>query len=82
MFREECFLPLPDIFHEADAGFINLESSVHGFLKGHHNLSEGTYFTTEPSLLEEIKWFGINIVSCVGSHSFDYGEEGVIRMIR
>jgi poly-gamma-glutamate synthesis protein (capsule biosynthesis protein) len=82
VFREERFLRLRDIFHEADAGFANLESSVHEFLKGHHNLSEGTYITTEPSLLEEIKWFGLNIVSCAGSHSFDYGEEGVIRMIR
>ena len=82
VFREDRFLKLHDIFQEADVGFANFESSVHKFLEGAHNLSEGTYVTTEPSLLEEIKWFGINMMSCAGSHSFDYGEEGVLRTIQ
>jgi poly-gamma-glutamate capsule biosynthesis protein CapA/YwtB (metallophosphatase superfamily) len=82
VFREDRYLRLRDIFREADVGFANLESTVHKFLEGHHNLSEGTYITTEPSLLEEIKWFGINAVSCAGSHSFDYGEEGILRTMK
>jgi len=78
VFREDRFLELRDIFREADVGFANFESNVHEYLEGHHNLSTGTYVTTEPSLVDEIKWFGINMVACAGSHSFDYGEEGVI----
>lgn len=82
VFREDRFLKLRDLFHGADVGFANFESSVHKLLEGHLNLSEGTYVTTEPSLLEDLRWFGINVVSCAGSHSFDYGEEGVLRTIQ
>jgi poly-gamma-glutamate capsule biosynthesis protein CapA/YwtB (metallophosphatase superfamily) len=82
VFREDRYLRLRDIFCEADVGFAHLEATVHTFLEGHLNLSEGTYITTEPSLLEDIKWFGINVVSCAGSHSFDYGEEGILRTMQ
>ncbi|MFH1122022.1 MAG: CapA family protein [Pseudomonadota bacterium] len=82
VFREERFLKLRDVFRGADVGFANFESTVHNYLEGHQNLSEGTYVTTEPSLLEELKWVGINMVSCAGSHSFDYGEEGILRTIQ
>jgi len=78
VFKEEPFLKLRDLFREADAGFVNFESCAHDYLEGHHNISEGTYPTTEPALLEDVKWLGINMVSCAGSHSFDYGEEGII----
>ncbi len=78
VFREERFLRLRDIFRSADVGFANMESCVHKYLEGHHNLSQGTYMTTEPLLLEDIKWFGINMLACAGSHAFDYGEEGVL----
>jgi poly-gamma-glutamate synthesis protein (capsule biosynthesis protein) len=78
VFREERFLALRDVFGGADARFVNLESCVHEYLEGHHNIQEGTYPMTEPALLEDAKWLGINMVSCANSHSFDYGEEGVI----
>lgn len=81
VFREDRFLKLRDIFAGSDAGFANLESIIHKYLEGHHNLSGGTYPTTEPELLEDIKWFGINMMSASGTHAFDYGEEGIISEI-
>ena len=38
--------------------------------------------TTEPKLLEDLKWLGINMVSCANNHAFDYGEGGVLANIR
>jgi poly-gamma-glutamate synthesis protein (capsule biosynthesis protein) len=37
--------------------------------------------TTEPPLLGELKWLGVNIVSCANNHAFDYGEGGVLANI-
>ena len=82
VFREDRFLRLREIFREADVGFANLESTVHEYLRGHHNVQEGSYTTTEPSLLRDLKWLGINMVSCANSHAFDYGEEGVMQTIQ
>ena len=82
VFREKPFLDLRDLWTGSDVGFINLESGVvHRYLEGHHNVG-GMYMTTEPHLLEDLTWFGINMVSCAGTHSFDYGEEGILTTIK
>jgi poly-gamma-glutamate synthesis protein (capsule biosynthesis protein) len=38
--------------------------------------------TTDPKLIEDLKWFGISLVSCANNHAFDYGEGGVLANIR
>jgi poly-gamma-glutamate synthesis protein (capsule biosynthesis protein) len=82
VFREERYLGLRQILSAADATFANLETCVHRYLEGHHGISGGTYMTTEPHLLEDLKWLGINLVSCANNHAFDYGEEGVLATMR
>ncbi len=78
VFREDRFLGLRDLWRSSDAGFINLESGVvHRYLEGHHNVG-GMYMTTEPHLLEDLRWLGVNMVSSAGTHSFDYGQEGIL----
>ena len=63
VFREDRFLGLRDLWRSSDAGFINLESGVvHRYLEGHHNVG-GMYMTTEPHLLEDLRWLGVNMVS-------------------
>jgi hypothetical protein len=62
VFREERYLKLQAIISGADAAFANLETAVHKYLEGHQNISGGTYMTTEPHLLEDLKWFGVNFV--------------------
>src|SRR5215470_16205290 len=78
VFGEERYLKLRDILSHADATFANLETCVHRHLEGHLGISGGTYMTTEPHLLEDLKWFGVNFVSTANNHAFDYGEEGVV----
>jgi poly-gamma-glutamate synthesis protein (capsule biosynthesis protein) len=38
--------------------------------------------TTEPHLLEDLKWLGINMVSCANNHAFNFGQEGIHSTIR
>jgi poly-gamma-glutamate capsule biosynthesis protein CapA/YwtB (metallophosphatase superfamily) len=81
-FNEERFLALREILRGADAAFTNLEGTVHTWDEGTPGITQGTFMTTDPKLLEDLKWFGINMVSCANNHAFDYGEGGVLANIR
>jgi len=83
MFREPSFLALRDILLRADAVFANLETNIHRYLDGGHKPHDGggTYLTTEPEILEDIKWLGINIMACGSSHADDYGPETILKTI-
>src|SRR5512139_3101002 len=78
VFGEERYLKLREICVSADATFANLETAVHRYLEGHQNISGGTYMTTEPQLLEDLKWLGVSLVSTANNHAFDYGEDGIM----
>ena len=71
-----------EILRGADAAFANLEGTVHTWDEGTPGITQGTFMTTEPRLLEDLKWLGINMVSCANNHAFDYGEDGVLANIR
>jgi poly-gamma-glutamate synthesis protein (capsule biosynthesis protein) len=81
-FKEERFLELREILRGADAAFANLEGTVHAWDEGTPGITQGTFMTTEPQLLEDLKWLGINMVSCANNHAFDYGEGGVLANIK
>jgi len=81
-FKEETFLRLREILRSADAAFANLEGTVHTWDEGTPGITQGTFMTTDPKLLEDLKWLGINLVSCANNHAFDYGEGGVLANIR
>ncbi|MBM4298848.1 MAG: CapA family protein [Deltaproteobacteria bacterium] len=76
-FNEERFLKLREILRGADASFANLEGTVHTWDEGTPGITQGTFMTTDPKLLEDLKWLGINLVCCANNHAFDYGEDGV-----
>lgn len=81
-FKEDRFLKLRDILGAADAAFANLEGTVHTWDEGTPGITQGTFMTTAPKLLEDLKWLGVNLVSCANNHAFDYGEEGVLANLR
>jgi len=66
----------------ADAVFANLEGTVHTWDEGTPGITQVTFMTTEPRLLEDLKWLGISMVSCANNHAFDYGEGGVLANIK
>ena len=83
VFREERFLKVREILHQADATFTNLEAPVHRYLDGGHQQKSGggTYMTTEPEILDELKWLGIKMLACGSSHADDYGPDGILKTI-
>jgi poly-gamma-glutamate synthesis protein (capsule biosynthesis protein) len=81
-FKEKQFLALRDLLRGADAAFANMEGTVRTWNEGTPGITQGTFMTTEPHLLEDIKWFGVNLVSCANNHAFDYGEGGVLANLK
>jgi len=81
-FKEERFLKLREILRGADASFANLEGTVHTWDEGTPGITQGTFMTTEPHLLDDLKWLGINLVCCANNHAFDYGEDGVLANLK
>ncbi len=81
-FKEKQFLALREELRGADAAFANLEGTVHTWDEGTPGITQGTFMTTDPKLLEDLKWLGVNMVSCANNHAFDYGEDGVLANIK
>ncbi len=77
-FKEKRFLALRDTLRGADAVFANLEGTVHTWDEGTPGITQGTFMTTVPELVEDLKWLGVNLVSCANNHAYDYGEGGVL----
>ncbi|HEY7166647.1 MAG TPA: CapA family protein [Candidatus Binatia bacterium] len=78
VFREPEFLALREILRDADARFANLESLVVRYGEGTPAIRTGTHMVTEPTLLDDLKWFGFNMLSCANSHSLNFGETGLL----
>ncbi|MFC1816911.1 CapA family protein [Thermodesulfobacteriota bacterium] len=84
LFREESYLKMRNILASSDAVFANLEASVHPYLDDPlaQRMGGGSYMTTEPSLLADMKWLGVNLVACGSSHADDYGPKGILDTMR
>jgi poly-gamma-glutamate capsule biosynthesis protein CapA/YwtB (metallophosphatase superfamily) len=78
---EPAFLALAQLFRDCDAGFVNLETVVRRWDEGAPGITRGTYMTTPPELLDDLKWFGINMVGCANNHACDYGEAGLMATV-
>ena len=83
VFREPRFLALRDLLTSVDAFYCNLEGSVHRYHDGGHaqRSAGGSYVTIEPHLLEDLKWLGVNLLSCGSTHADDYGPTGIVKTI-
>lgn len=82
VFKEPRFLQLRELLRSADVAFTNFETVAHEYEEGTPTLSRGTLMVTEPGLLDDMKWFGINLVSNGNNHAFDYGELGVLANLK
>src|SRR5205807_9621612 len=84
VFREPEYLNMRDMLNAADAVFANFESCVHPYLEDPHQQRNegGSYVTTEPALLKDLKWLGVNIVACGSGHADDYGVKGIFDTMR
>jgi poly-gamma-glutamate synthesis protein (capsule biosynthesis protein) len=84
VFKEEPYLRMRDILKAADVVFTNFEANAHPYLDDPQAQRDGggTYVTTEPRLLADLKWLGVNLVACGSSHADDYGPKGILDTLR
>lgn len=82
IYQEPGYLAIVEALRAADAAFVNLETTVRRWDEGTPTITTGTPMTTVPELLDELKWLGIDIVSCANNHAYDYGENGVLATLR
>ena len=82
VYHEAAFLRLRGVLNEADACFANFESVAHRYEKAVAGVSRGSFMITEPGLLDDLVWFGVDMVSCANNHALDFGEDGVLASIR
>src|SRR5581483_9849998 len=78
VYCEDRYLQLRNLLNEADCAFANFESVAHTYDEGVPSTGQGTYMTTEPALLEDLKWLGIKLVSCANNHAYNYDTSGVM----
>ncbi|HWG07289.1 MAG TPA: CapA family protein [Beijerinckiaceae bacterium] len=84
VFREPDYLRMREMLKSADIVFANFESCVHPYLEDAHQqrLGGGSYVTTEPSLVKDLLWLGINMVAAGSGHADDYGVKGIFDTMR
>ena len=83
VFQEPEFLKIREIQNEADVALTNLEMTYHLHTEGTPQPeTEWTPTCAHPKYLEDLKWFGIDAVSCANNHAFDYGEGGMLANMR
>jgi poly-gamma-glutamate synthesis protein (capsule biosynthesis protein) len=82
VYQEPGYLTIVEAMRNAVAAFVNLETTVRRWDEGTPTVTTGTPMTTVPELLDELKWLGIDIVSCANNHAYDYGENGVLATLR
>jgi poly-gamma-glutamate capsule biosynthesis protein CapA/YwtB (metallophosphatase superfamily) len=80
-FREPDFIALRDLLRNTDATFANLETVIRNRNEGYPNFTQGTPMSTDPALLDDLKWLGIDLVSCANNHATDWGTTGLRAML-
>lgn len=84
VFREPEYLKMRDMLNDADVVFANFEANAHPYLEDPHQQRNGggSYVTTEPALLADLKWLGVNMVASGSGHADDYGVKGIFDTMR
>jgi poly-gamma-glutamate synthesis protein (capsule biosynthesis protein) len=77
VFQAPGFDQLVARLRNADAAFTNFETVMHNFEFPGEALSGGTYMGSPPSIIDEIKWLGIDLLGTANNHTFDFGVDGM-----
>src|ERR1700743_1956213 len=78
--REPEFLALAELLRGADVSIANSETLYHQF-EGYPVADSGlygTYVTTPPDVIDDLRWLGLDLVSTANNHCVDYGELGLV----
>ena len=85
-YRNERFLKVVELLRQADATTTNLECAIQdgedwpAYTAGMG--AHATYMAGHPSMLDELKFLGVNALCASNNHVSDFGENGILTMIR
>src|SRR6185437_13975864 len=77
-FREPAFLELVELMRSADATIVNLEQLFHEWEVSYGSVNTTSFQVSDPSILNELKWMGVDAASTAMNHAYDYGEAGLL----
>ncbi|HEX7161312.1 MAG TPA: CapA family protein [Trebonia sp.] len=80
---EPEFLAVAELLRGADVSIANSETLYHQF-EGYPVADSGlygTYVTTHPEVIDDLRWLGFDMVSTANNHCVDYGELGLLANI-
>lgn len=80
--RKGFFDEVKNLISQADVRFTNLEVTVHDYKGAPGAFSGGTWSAASPLVLEEIKNYGLNLLSCANNHALDYSQYGLLETCR
>lgn len=72
------FKELRDFIHSAEARITNLETTLTDGNRFPSPFSGGTWLTSRPSVLDDLKKFGFNVYCWANNHTMDYAYDGVL----
>ena len=75
--NNEGFRQLSSLIQKADVRLTNLEVTVHNFEGYPSAVSGGTWAIAPPAVLEDLKFFGFNLISWANNHTLDYLHGGL-----
>jgi poly-gamma-glutamate capsule biosynthesis protein CapA/YwtB (metallophosphatase superfamily) len=83
VYEEPAFTDMVGLIREGDVGFTNLETLIHEYEVSPSVGSGGnTFMASNPRMLEELRWAGINLLSSANNHAYDYGEGGLLATMK
>jgi poly-gamma-glutamate synthesis protein (capsule biosynthesis protein) len=80
---EPGFLAVAGLLRGADVSIANSETLYHQF-EGYPVADSGlygTYVTTHPDVIDDLRWLGLDLLATANNHCADYGELGVLANI-
>jgi poly-gamma-glutamate synthesis protein (capsule biosynthesis protein) len=80
-FTEPDYVAAIELIRAGDVAFTNLETVVRLRDEGTPAFTRGTPMTTAPTLLEDLKWMGFNLMSTANNHMGDFGPDGAVATI-
>ncbi|MDA8124641.1 MAG: CapA family protein [Deltaproteobacteria bacterium] len=82
MHREPEFLELIKLLREADASYCHMEMNIFPLGGSYPGRSYAvSALQAEPAVAHDLKWAGIDLVSCAYNHALDWGLPGMLGTI-
>jgi poly-gamma-glutamate synthesis protein (capsule biosynthesis protein) len=82
-YREPDYLAMIDILRSADLTISNLETQINEFEHAWAQKPDSiSWQVGSPSVIDDLKWMGVGVVTTSNNHSYDYSEAGFLTTMR